>query len=1026
MRYWYLTLAVTIPALGQAPALALFESKIRPVLATRCSGCHGSAMASPQAGLILDTPSGIQRGGRTGAIIHPGDPENSLLLRAIRHTDSKLKMPPGKPLPAEVIADFELWIQSGAPLPKEERPQARRQLWSLQRPQSTTPPSVKNNKWVRNEIDAFILQTLEAKGLVPSADADRRTLIRRVTFDLIGLPPTAADVERFAANTSPKAYESLVDGLLASPRYGERWGRHWLDAARYADSVNDAVNSGQRYAWSYTYRDWVIDALNSDLPYDKFLLYQLAADRVPAVDPRHLAALGFLSLGREFPKSVPETVDDRIDTVTRTMLGLTVACARCHDHKFDPIPTADYYSLYSIFSNIRQPKDLPLLGKPAALTPKEKLYQDRLIAIHEADRSYRVRRNAEMIAFFKTQIAEYLLASQDAEGLSNPAVEELVRDRQLNLHMLGRWRKFLAESKATGEPVFKEWHAAPAASRKNLAAVYAAKLTKHDRAEPFSDPESEPLRAVMRGPKSPADVPVEEFGLIFTEGDSNNTRSIRVRYNTMLAQAAYDGVAPRAMAVEDVPDPQLGHVFLRGNPNNPGVETPPHFLTCLGGSDTKQFRDRRLDLAREIVNPANPLTARVAVNRTWMHHFGAGLVRTPSDFGTRGDAPTHPELLDYLALRFVQSGWSLKSLHRLIVTSSTYRQSSADREAGRMADPENLLLWRMNRRRLEIESIRDSMLAAAGRLDLTPGGVPFSFNAERSVPRRSVYGFIERGRVPAALLAFDFAPPDQHAPMRFTTTVPQQALFFLNSSFVAEQSRALAERTEQDSSAAARIRQLYRSIFSRDPLAREMEAGLKFVSETEDPATEPASSVWQYGIGGDQAFQPFPFFVADRWQGGSMLPAARFGKAVLRAAGGEPGEEASQALVLRWLSPISGKLAIDGTLRHNQGAVPFGDGVRGRIVSSRDGEIASWSVNGSSAETKLNGIHVEKGDTIDFVVDARRDPENDGYSWSPVVKAGERTWNSKNEFAGPRPQRLGVWARYAQVLFETNEFTFVD
>ncbi|MEJ7607050.1 MAG: DUF1549 and DUF1553 domain-containing protein [Bryobacteraceae bacterium] len=831
-------------------------------------------------------------------------------------------------------------------------------------------PVVQGQSAVRNDIDLFIQSRLESKNLAISPEADKRTLIRRASFDLTGLPPTVEEIERFVSDASLQSYDRLIDRLLASPRYGERWGRHWLDVARYADSVNDSVNAGQRYAWSYTYRDWVISALNEDLPYDRFLLYQLAADRIPNTAPRHLAALGFLSLGREFPKSYPETVDDRIDAVTRGMLGLTVSCARCHDHKYDPIPTKDYYSLYSVLANIRQPKELPVLLKDAALSPKESLYKERLNRVDKDYQAYRVRRHAEMIAFFKSQTAEYIRAVKDAEGLSNPEIEELVRNRQLNLHVLKRWR--------SGKP-------------------------------------------------APADVPLEEFEQIYTEGDSNNTRSIRVRYNSVLAQAAYDGVAPRAMAVEDVPHPEPVHVFLRGNPNNPGALAPPHFLSSLGGREDTPFRDGsgRADLARAIVDPGNPLTARVMANRVWMHHFGAGLVRSPSDFGFRGDAPTHPELLDYLAVKFVESGWSLKKLHRLIMTSATYRQASLDNEAARKIDPENQLLWRMNRRRLEIESLRDSALAAAGRLDLTQG-VPFRL-PQPSIPRRSVYGFIERGRVPALLNAFDFSSPDQHAPMRFITTVPQQALFFLNSPFIAEQARYIAARPEIERAkdSAQKIRSLYRFVLNRSPEAWEVEAGLKFVNGGAEPAAKsPEDSPWQYGTG--EPFTPLPVFVPDQWQGGAILPSARSGKAVLRAAGGEPGEELQQAVVRRWVSPVSGKLSIEGTLRHGQPAVPYGDGVRGRIVSSRHGEVASWSVNGSSAETKLSGIIVEKGDTFDFVVDARRDFENDGFGWAPVIKSGEQTWGASTDFTGPKPQSLTVWARYAQVLLQTNEFAFVD
>jgi hypothetical protein len=1064
LRIASIALALSALAIAQDAGVDVFEKKIRPVLATRCYACHSSSMTSPQAGLRLDSAQAIRQGGNSGVIIQSGEPERSLLLRALRYTDKTLKMPPGKPLAPEVVADFEAWVRAGAPMPADQ-PKAGAKtatLWSLQRPQPPSVPVVRDKARIRNDIDAFIARQLDDKGLTPAPEADKRTLIRRAKYDLTGLPPTIDEVEKFVRDNSPQAYERLVDSLLASPRYGERWGRHWLDVARYADSVNDSVNAAQRYAWSYTYRDWVIRAFNEDLPYDRFLQFQLAADRIPNADPRNLAALGFLSLGREFPNSFPETVDDRIDAVTRGMMGFTVACARCHDHKYDPIPTKDYYSLYSIFSNIREPKQLPLLAVSNRSASKQQLYTERLKRIDKDYQDYRSRRNAEMITFFKTQSADYLLAAHDAEKLSNTEVEELVRDRQLNAHVLARWRKYLKESKDENEPVFRLWHAAavipskefaakwrgattinsnelvqsevasrPIATLKDLAAAYAAVLAKHDRAESFDNPEAEELRAVVRGPKSPVEVPLEEFELICTEGDNNNLRSIRVRYNTMLAQSAYDGAPARAMAVEDLPHPKAAHVFVRGNANNPGALTPPHFLTCLGGSEASTFQDGsgRLELARAITDPGNPLTARVMANRVWMHHFGFGLVRTPSDFGFRGDQPTHPELLDYLAVKFVESGWSLKKLHRLIMTSATYRQASTDNEAARKIDPENQLLWRMNRRRLEIESLRDSMLAVAGRLDLTPGGVPFALTALPSTPRRSVYGFIERGRIPGMLSAFDFASPDQHAPMRHVTTVPQQALFLLNSPFVAEQAGHVIDRPEIRSATNTmeRIDRLYRAVLGRAPEKWEVDAGLQFLSQGEEAKAEaPAISPWQYGVGGLADFTPFSTFIPDRWQGGPALPAAASGKAVLTPTGGEPGERPNQSVVRRWTSPVSGKINIEGTLRHGQPAVPYGDGVRGRILSSRHGELASWSVNGSSAETKLNGITIEKGDTIDFIVDARIDPESDGFGWAPTIKQGDKSWSAKDDFAGPASKPLNAWARYAQVLLETNEFAFVD
>ena len=380
---------------------------------------------------------------------------------------------------------------------------------------------------------------------------------------------------------------------------------------------------------------------------------------------------------------------------------------------------------------------------------------------------------------------------------------------------------------------------------------------------------------------------------------------------------------------------------VRGNPNNPGVETPGHFITCLSRGEPVAFRDGsgRLDLALAIGSKDNPLTARVFVNRVWTHHFGSGLVRTPSDFGLRGEAPTHPELLDYLAVTFMNSGWSMKKLHRSIVLSATYQQSSADNTEARKLDPENQFLWRMNRRRLEFEALRDSMLAAAGRLDLRVGGVPFLLTSEPSVPRRTVYGFIERGRIPGMLSYFDFPAPDQHAPMRLTTTVPQQALFLLNSQFVAEQSTELMKRAA-GRDANEQVTNLYRLVLARAPNAEEMAAGLQFVTGGASIAAAKASQPepWQYGSGEFdassgrvKAFKHFAYFTGDSWQGSSMLPDPATGKARLRPNGGEPGDLSREAVIRRWISPMDGQVSIEGTIRHTQRTPKAGDGVTARI-----------------------------------------------------------------------------------------------
>ncbi len=1067
-------LSAATPLSAQDPAaesLNLFETKIRPVLAARCYGCHSAKAVKVQGGLLLDSTAGVKHGGNSGPLIEPGEPAKSLLIRALHYQDQNLQMPPGKPLPSEMVADFENWIRSGAAMPVDalaSKPlDKRREFWSFQPPKDHAAPNVKDQAWPHNEIDRFILAKLEEKGLAPSTPANKRTLLRRAYYDLTGLPPTAEESDAFANDKSSDSYARLIDRLLSSPRYGERWGRFWLDVARYSD----ARNVGERFAYSYTYRDWVIRALNEDLPYDQFVTQQLAADRIPQNDPRNLAALGYLSLGREFPKTFPETVDDRIDVVARGMQGLTVACARCHDHKYDPIPTKDYYSFYSIFSNIREPEDLPLLKASSTNSPVDKLYGDRLTRIRNGDSEYRRQRSAILNDFFRTQIADYLVAVRDSAKMRPTEVEVLIKERQLNLYLLDRWRSFLKNR----EGVFALWNAASAvpdaefsrqwpavlasqaqnnplvlaefkttpASIKEVAARYSALLSRYSSPAPVPDINQEHLRLAVRGPDAPVNVPVSDFDQVMTEGDRNNTINFKNRYDIMRALYSYDGGVPRAMALEDVPKPQTAHVFIRGNPNNPGVETPAHFLSCLSTGEPANFGggSGRLDLAHAIASAKNPLTARVIVNRVWMHHFGSGIVRTPSDFGLRGDLPTHPELLDHLAVQFMESGWSLKKLHRSIMLSAAYQQGSANNPEARKQDPENQWLWRMNRQRLDIESLRDTVLAASGQLDNKLGGTPFSLVVSPAVPRRTVYGYIERGRIPGMLAAFDFATPDQHVPLRYTTTVPQQALFLLNSPFMAEQAQHLVERPEvnAEKDIQKRVQLLYRLVLGRAATPQETAAGIKFIGSSETPLSSAADdSVWQYGSGEYdsvservKAFTPFRVFTGDSWQGASMLPDPVAGKGRLGADGGEPGDNPKRAVVRRWTSQAAGKVATEGTLRHDQNSLGnSGDGVRARIVSSRLGELASWNVNGSSSETRLTGVKVEKGDTLDFVVDGRSDSENDSFKWAPTVKiAGspkEITWSAKEEFRGPAAKPLGVWERYARVLLQTNEFAFVE
>lgn len=928
---------------------AFFEAKVRPILVDKCLSCHGKQ--DPAANLRVDSLAALLIGGASGAAIVPGDPEKSLLIRAIRQT-GKLKMPQGGKLDAESIANLESWVKMGAPWPEVvAKPAAK--LWSLEPVGNAPPPKVKAAAWVRNPIDAFVLAKLEASHLHPAPPADRRTLIRRVTFDLIGLPPTPSEVDAFVADKSPNAYGKVVDRLLASPHYGERWARRWMDVARYADTKGYVFNEDRNYPNAYTYRAWLIDTFNRDLPYDQFIIAQLAADRVTEGDDlRQLAALGFLTLGRRFLNSEPDIIDDRIDVTMRGFQGLTVACARCHDHKFDPIPTQDYYSLYGVFASSEERTEP--ISEPAIRDPWRRY--NAQVAKVEADHR----------ALVKAQVARLRRINKDpatANSLSAAVRMALQGLRE--------------EAPAEGDKL------------KKLAPAFEANAQAK-----LKDLDDEISQLKKSAPKTP------EF----------------------------------AMAMADRSNPHDGVVFKRGNPGAPGPTAPRRFLLALSRSDSERERwtkgSGRLELAKSIASRENPLTARVFVNRIWQEHFGAAIVRTPSDFGRQGEKPTHPQLLDYLARTFMDGGWSIKRLHRLIVTSSTYCQSSNVSPATYAADPENRLVGRMNRRRLDLEQTRDALLFASGQLDLaTLGGPSVDLWARPFAPRRALYGFIERQNLPGIFRTFDFASPDSTSARRFLTTVPQQALFFLNSSFSMDQAKAVTGRAEIKSSAddAQRIRRLYRVLFDRLPDADELATGLAYLR---DSTVEAPKSPWSYGYGAVEGnrvvgFTPLTTFKDSGYRVGDVFPDPTLGYLLLNAQGGHPGHDRAHAVIRRWTAPSNGSIRVSGTLRHTQ---KEGDGVHAIVVSSRLGPVGEWVAHNQRRKTEIASITVQTGDTIDFVVDPIQSDAFDGFTWSPTVSliGGGQTWSAESDFAPPGDQAPSKLTLYAQALIMTNEFLFID
>lgn len=946
---------------------AFFEAKVRPILVDHCWKCHGDE-GEPEGDLRLTSREAILEGGASGPAAVSRSPENSALVQAIRY-DGELQMPPSGKLPDAMIATLAQWIEMDLPWPAKPTANARpnaelivtdadRQHWSF-RPIADPPvPDVPDAPTDRSSIDAFVWEKQNAAQIPQAPPADRRTLIRRAYYDLIGLPPTYDEIQAFIADRSPDAYEKIIDRLLASPRYGERWGRHWLDVARYADTKDGVLMYGDARLrpYAYTYRDYVVRAFNEDLPYDQFIAQQLAADLIdPPVESWQLAALGFLTLGRQYDNNTHDVIDDQIDVTTRGFMGLTVSCARCHDHKYDPIPTADYYSMYGVMASCEVPAELPTIASDEA-SPEQDEFECSLYAKRNDFNKFIARQYAFLSDVARQRTGDYLvkIAAERQDPLENAVFFLSLAPEDLRPSIIIRWRRYLAEHATSDNPVFGPWYdlmkievptaepattsfadqaakildkwsAVPAGTEVGqcnpllLEALRAAPLANHaDVARAYgkvlvdvyhqSKDESHLNRGPLSGlrPPSPqrsagekehdltsvtsASVPSprasrgegqgegssetnidaaarEQLLSLLTSTSSpcyfplsqthrHTSRAETDQYWAKLAEldlmaATSPAARPRAMVVVDKPEPVQPRVFLRGNPTQLGRPVPRQFLAIAAASERRPFAagSGRLELARAITDPNNPLTARVIVNRVWMFHFGEPLVSTPSDFGRRSSPPTHPELLDHLASQFVREGWSLKKLHRWIMLSQSYQMASQISDeasaAAREIDPENRLLWRMNRQRLDFESMRDTLLFVAGRLQEKSGGRPVDIIADPNAACRTVFGLVDRQSLPSDFRAFDFATPDQSIERRPRTMMPQQALFALNSPFAIAQAKAVIQRTDvaAKTESRERIQEIYRVVLARDPDEDELSACIAFL----DVANSPQSllSKWE-------------------------------------------------------------------------------------------------------------------------------------------------------------------------------------
>ncbi len=798
------------PLYAQAAAgVELFEKEIRPVLVEKCYGCHSSKLKSPMGGLVLDTRNGLKRGGNGGPVVNPGDPASSRLFNALTYNQTELRMPPTGKLPDEKILAFQKWIAAGAPDPREDTAEATnaapvakkgmdiehgRKWWAFQPVEAQSQPKIKNSafakRWTKEKVDWFILAKLEQNKLQPSPEADRRTLIERASLDLTGLRPSYDEVEAFVADKDPHAYEKLIDRLLASPHYGERWGRYWLDVARYGEDnpTSEATNPPYPFAWRY--RNWVIDAINKDVPYDRFVKLQLAADLIPDTPRDDLRALGYLGAAPVYhtdlrlSKDVTETLftdawDERVDAVSRGLLGLTVGCARCHDHKFDPILTKDYYALAGMFASITQ-------------APRPLADVDR-----ETDQKF-------MFATQRLFYLSYLANLMNSEPGSKP--EEAAKKSAQFTEEMFEVRDSMAFLKGSHPEMWAYLDNLARAPRPRATTAAAT-----DNVKGTSPPAPPPTTRQRRGAASnlPFMQSVFEAG-IWIDGSDADLTKVDIR----------PGVA-RDM-----------NILPHGNVATPGPVATRQFLTVLSKGDTTfKQGSGRLEFANDIFTQSGPLAARVIVNRVWGWHFGRPLVATESDFGVQGDKPTHPELLDDLSARFLANGMSLKWLHREIMLSAAYRQSSHPRKDGLAADATNSLFWRMNPRRLDVEAYRDNLLEVSGDLkDDEIASLSFDLDAPDN-HLRTVYGRVTRGRLNTVLALFDFPDPMMTAPRRELTTSPLQQLFVLNSPFMQERAMDLVKLVDSQSDASFKIRDMYRDALHRNPTPNEIDRALSYLDK---------------------------------------------------------------------------------------------------------------------------------------------------------------------------------------------------
>ena len=877
-----------------------FELRIRPLLAKKCYSCHSEIISS---GLRLDSRDGLIRGGTLGPAIVPGKPEKSLLIQVVDHSHQRLRMPLGEKLKDNEIVDLTHWIKIGAPWPENfissvssnktnqefTISENDKNYWAFQPVQLPQLPKIENKNWPQSPIDYFILAPLEKLDLNPSQPAANRELIRRITFDLIGLPPTPSEIDVYLNDKSPQAWTKLVDRLLGSPHYGERWGRHWLDVARYAEDDIFGPEGNSEYLNAWRYRDWVIGTFNDDMPFDLFVKSQIAGDLLQTENrEKLLAGTGFLGLGiwyynvLEPPQARADERFDRIDAITRGFLGLTVGCARCHDHKYDPIAFEDYWALDGIMASTIY-KEYPL--SPPEVVETYKKHEKNVKGMESSIKDFLNQQSIQLSEMLAWKTSRYLIATWKLLKNPNLSFSTLAQSEEIDQELLEGWFKYLT-SYEKQHPYLKEWDKLRteggslervqtiAADFQSLAlTIFSEKKIQDEKNKIILEsnkPKKNPNVAYLPNGFLPEEgcgicevaiEPIdrekyilwldlfgntdltnsfmkEEFGLFRLQG-KNLERFLegewKIYLDTLRSQLddLKKSEPPKYAYIHgmtDSPRPQDSQVHVRGNPYDLGVKTPRQFLTVLTKEKPKPFKNGsgRLQLAESIANQS--LTARVIVNRIWQHHFGQGIVQTPSNFGRLGESPSHPELLEYLTHHFIQHNYSIKALHREILQSATYQQSSQNSAAHHAKDPENRWLWRTNRRRLDAESLRDSILSVSGRMNSSIGGA--SVNLSKDESRRTVYGQVKRSKVANVLTLFDFPDPSLSSQQRLVTNIPSQRLFFLNSDLVWNQAGVLAKSLNLDEKpiGSQTVNEVYQLMFGRKPSSSEITLAMNFMN----------------------------------------------------------------------------------------------------------------------------------------------------------------------------------------------------